>query len=138
MKTQYFFLIVIILLGLNSSAQILSCSDFQNGTFTIPKDSNNEYEYILIRDGNTQMEVIEIDDKKFTIYGSIEWINECSYVLKYDDSKMTLTEELQFVNDSGGIVTDLIKIEGNCFYYKSVLIIDGKETQRIDGKFCKN
>ncbi len=138
MKKQYLFFIVIVLVGLNSSAQNLSCSDFQNGTFTIPNESGSQSEYKLIREGKVQMEVVEIEDEKFTIYGIIEWINECSYILKYDNSKMSLPEELQFINDHGGIVTDLIKIEDKCFYYKSVLIIDGKETQRIDGKFCKD
>jgi hypothetical protein len=32
-------------------------------------------------------------------------------------------------------VTQLIKIEGKCFYYKSTIDING-EIQRIDGKIC--
>ncbi len=136
MKNPIFLLLIICFIGLTTNAQELTCSDFKNGTFIVPKKSDDEPQYKLIRDGNSQMEVIEMNGQTITLYGILEWIDECSYKLTYDETKMNLPKEIQFVNDNGGIVSELIKIENKCFYYKSVLIVDGKETKRIDGNYC--
>lgn len=130
-------LLITFLFGLTTSAQELKCADFINGTFIVPKESENEPQYKLIRNGNSQIEVIEKDGQTITLYGILEWIDECSYKLTYDETKMNLPKEIQYVNDNGGIVSELIKIENNCFFYKSVLVIEGKVSKRIDGKFCK-
>ncbi len=135
MKKKIIF-IVILLTAIGLKAQSLSCSDFKNGTFIVPKVSEDLPDYKLIRNGNSQMEIIEMSGQTLNLYGILEWINECSYKLTYDGSKMKLPEELQFINDNGGIICEMIKIENKCFYYKSVLIIDGKEAHRIDGKYC--
>ena len=136
MKSPIFLLLIITLIGLTTTAQELTCADFKNGTFIVPKKSEEEPQYTLIRDGNSQIEVIDIDGQTIRLYGILEWIDECSYKLTYDETKMNLPKEIQFVNDNGGIVSELIKIENKCFFYKSVLIIDGKESKRIDGKYC--
>jgi len=137
MNKQYLLFIGILLIGFSTWAQKLTCADFKNGTFIVPKESADSQDYQLIRTRNSQIEVFETAGQKLTVYGTIEWINDCSYRLKYDGTKMEITEELKFVNDNGGIITEMIKIEDKCFYYKSVLIIDGKEAYRIDGSFCK-
>ncbi|WP_422081161.1 hypothetical protein [Ulvibacterium sp.] len=137
MKKTILLFFTVTLIGLISNAQELTCADFKNGTFIVPKKSEDEPDYKLIRNGNSQTEVIQIQGQTITLYGILEWIDECSYKLTYDKTKMKLPKEIQFINDNGGIKAELIKIANKCFYYKSVLIIDGKETKRIDGKYCQ-
>jgi hypothetical protein len=119
------------------NGQKLTCANFKNGTFIVPKMSENIPEHKLVRNGNSQEEIIQVNGQTIKIYGNITWINECSYKLTYDLTKMKPSKEIQFINDNGGIITELIKIEDNCFYYKSFLLVNGKEFKRIDGKYCK-
>lgn len=137
MNKAKIFLLIIILIGLNSCAQDLTCSDFKNGTFIIPNKSGELLNHKLVRNENSQMEFYNSIENKKINYGTIEWINDCSYRLKFDETKMDLTDDLKYINKNGGIITEMIKIEGKCFYYKSVLIVDGKVAKRIDGSFCK-
>jgi len=134
-------LLSILVIGFNSYSQELTCKDFKNGTFIVPKDEMIPTSFKIIRNGNSQIEFVmnpdEVDEPelKEKAYEIIEWIDDCTYKLKYDESKMKLTESKQFINDNGGIMTEMIKIEGKCFYYKSTLTVNG-QTQRIDGKIC--
>ncbi len=66
----------------------------------------------------------------------IEWIDECTYKLTYDSTKSELTDFQKMVNGLGGFMNEMIKIEGNCFYFKSTLKYNGGE-QSIEGNFCK-
>lgn len=141
-------LTLFILINYVGYSQNLTCKDFKNGTFIVPKDSISPITYKIIRKGNTQIELAtnlhEIDPNllktyphlKDKFYETIEWIDDCTYKLKYDVTKMKMSDELLFINNHGGLLTELIKIEGNCFYYKSTLNVNG-EIQRVDGKFCK-
>ncbi|WP_299247407.1 hypothetical protein [uncultured Lacinutrix sp.] len=135
-KTQI-VLLILILIGLNSCAQDLTCSDFKNGTFIIPNKYGELLNHKLIRNENSQMEFYDSTENKKINYGTVEWINDCSYRLKFDETKMDLRDDLKYINKNGGIITEMTKIEGKCFYYKSVLIVDGKVAKRIDGSFCK-
>lgn len=134
-------LLSILIIGFNSYSQELTCKDFKNGTFIVPKDEMIPTSFKIIRNGNSQIEFVmnpdEVDEPelKEKSYEIIEWIDDCTYKLKYDESKMKLTESKQFINDNGGIMTEMIKIEGKCFFYKSTLTVNG-QTQRIDGKIC--
>jgi hypothetical protein len=95
-------LTLILLIGLNSNAQELTCSDFKEGTFYIPEteiDSKNTADiesdendteiekYIVIRKGNTQTEWTNGIGNGNPDYELIEWIDDCTYRLTYDDSK---------------------------------------------------
>ncbi|GEC72884.1 hypothetical protein FFL01_24230 [Flavobacterium flevense] len=138
-------LTVLILIGTISFGQNLKCEDFKKGTFTSEITIPMKMKCILIRNGNEQKEVItEIPDElkdlglfNKTIYGKIEWIDDCSYRLIYDESKDELNESQKLINSSGGILTEFIKIEGNCIYYKSLAKINGNE-QVINGVICKD
>lgn len=137
------FIIVSLLLSANSSAQELTCSDFKNGTYFVAADDIVPLGYKIIREGNSQIEIVNDPENKLgedfskTSYEIIEWIDDCTYRLKYDESKMKLSEYQQFLNDNNGVLTEVIGIEENCFFVKSTLDIDGK-TQRIDSKICLN
>jgi len=49
---------------------------------------------------------------------------------------MELTEYQKFLNDNNGVLTELVKIEGKCFFYKATLSANGK-IQVLNGKICK-
>jgi hypothetical protein len=142
MKKKKILLLTLILIGLNSCAQELTCSDFKNGNFYVPVDNENIFAYKIIRNGTQQTEIVEDPenilgaDFNKTSYGIIEWIDDCTYRLKYDDAKMELTEFQKFMNDNNGVLNELVKIEGKCFYFKSTLDVNG-ETQQMTGKICR-
>lgn len=134
-------LLLFLVFFINVNAQILTCEDFKSGTFTMTTtDSINAYdsiEYEFIRTGNSQIENYELNGEKIKIYAIIKWIDECSYIVTFDDSKMELDEFQQAINDNIGVVVKMINIKNNCYYYRSVLIIDGDEPMIIKGKICK-
>ena len=142
MKKTKILLLTLILIGLNSCAQELTCSDFKNGNFYVPADNETVLTYRIIRNGNEQRELVE--DPENTLgtdfnkspYEIIEWIDDCTYRAKYDESKMELSEYQKFVNDNNGILTEMVKIEGRCFYFKATLDVNG-EIQVMNGKICK-
>ncbi len=129
------FLVVFVFTSLNAFAQ-LECKDFMDGEFYIPKGEGISRSFKISRNGNNQIEVVEVNGKEDISYGTIEWIDECTYRLKYDESKMDLSETHKFINAHNGVLVEKIEIIGDCFVYKSTMIIDGKEV-RIDGKICK-
>ncbi|WP_034917035.1 hypothetical protein [Gillisia sp. CAL575] len=132
---------LLLIISLNTYSQELKCIDFKNGTFLSPATDQIPYSYTIIRNGNKQTEIINDpnntlpDDIKKITYGIIEWVDECTYRLKFDETKMELSEFQKFMNDNNGTLNELLKIEDNCFYYKSTLLVNGEEI-RLDGKFC--
>ncbi|PVW16317.1 hypothetical protein DDV96_03375 [Marixanthomonas spongiae] len=124
-----------------SCAQKLTCADFKNGEFYVPADEETPFNYKIIRKGNKQIEILLdpenkiADDFNKKAYEIIEWIDDCTYRLKYDENRMKITKNQQFINDNNGILTELIKIEGTCYYYKSTLNVN-REIERIDGRIC--
>src|SRR5690606_7265595 len=117
-------ILFIILNGLNSYAQDLTCKDFKIGKFYIPqneemrgytiafKDSVMKFmpekdstisKYIVIRSEQTQTEWINGLNQGSPVDEKIEWIDECSYRLTYDESKGQLDEEEQWINDNNGV-----------------------------------
>jgi len=136
-------LFILTLSGIYGFGQELDCKDFTSGTFVVNVEEPIPVEWKIIRDGNTQKEIIEElpeqlkgTDYPTTQYANIEWIDACSYRLTYDDSKIALTETQKYINQVGGVLAEVIKIEGNCFFYKSTMSVEGKEL-RIDGKMCR-
>ena len=121
---------------MNSCAQNLTCADFKEGTFIVPGEVKEDIPYKIVRNGNFQTEIVSDPEYKQTSYILLDWIDDCSYKSTYDVTKMELTDYQKFINKNGGILTELIKIDGKCFYFKSTLKADGK-TERIDGKLCK-
>jgi len=137
-------LIIISLIGINSFGQNLNCSDFKNGTFNVSISEPIQINWKIVREGNNQTELVtelpqELIDSGYPTdpqYGIINWIDDCTYRLTYDESKSELSESQKMINTLGGVLTELTKIEENCFYYKSTLIYEGGE-QILNGKLCK-
>ena len=138
------FLILLTLLETISFAQNLKCEDFRNGTFTIENTSPIKMNGKLIRNGSEQYEIyaelpaaykgLGLENKP--VYGKLEWIDDCSYQMTYDEVKNELMDSEKLINSLGGIRTELVKIEGNCFYYKSS--VKFKESDMVFyGIICK-
>ncbi len=136
-------LFVLALSGILASAQELDCTDFANGTFLVHTSGATPVTWRLVREGNFQTEYKEeipgneqrTTDSKME-YSKIEWINDCTFRLTYDDSKSELTVVQKYINQINGILMEVIKIEGNCFTYKSTMTVNGKEVVR-EGKMYK-
>tara|TARA_R110001606_G_scaffold328242_2_gene475363 strand:- start:992 stop:1408 length:417 start_codon:yes stop_codon:yes gene_type:complete len=128
---------ILILLGLNSCAQDLTCTDFKEGTFYIPADTVVNKRYTLIRKGNAQVEYangVEGGDPKYIL---LEWIDDCSYRAKYDTSKMQLNERQKFNDSNNGIVIEKVNIKGNCMEYMATMSLPDGEEIKQGGKICK-
>lgn len=134
----------ILFFGYNLFGQNLTCKDFKNGTFTNTSTESDGIELQIIRQGNSQIETItkmpqELLDLGYPVestYVIIKWLSECSYILTADSSRGELSESSKLINDSGGILTELVYIEGNCFNYKSIGTYQGEEFISY-GKLCK-
>jgi len=131
MKKHLFLFIVVI--GMNSCAQDLNCSDFKEGEFKIASSVRENRIINVVRKGNSQIETVNGEP---TRYGILEWIDDCSYKLIYDETKMELSDVQKYTNLNGGIIVTKLKIENNCLFYKATFLFEG-EQQRLDGKICK-
>ena len=131
----------LIVFSCKNYGQEMTCADFKNGTFVFPTTELMTYSYTIIREGNTQIEISRDSkdplnkDLNKTSYGIVEWINDCTYRVKYDETKMELDEYGKFINENNGIMTEIIRIEDNCFYFKTTFVIEGV-IQNREGKLC--
>ncbi len=158
MKKTKLLLIVLILIGLNSSAQELTCADFKIGQFYIPEtkelakytvvenDSISEFayipdssikKYIVIREKNVQIEWKNGIGNGNPEYEIIEWIDDCTYRLTYDASKFELSEDKKWINNNNGIVVSKRKIEKKCLFYTATMTTNEGEKISQDGIICK-
>jgi len=136
-------LIILILLGVHSYGQELTCKDFKEGTFIGISTNPTLGKWKVIRENNMQKDFdFEVPDVLKEVgfnlepkYAIIEWIDDCTCILKYDSSKAELDDMQKFVNSIGGFYYEMLKIENGCFYYKSTLKFEGDE-QSLEGKFC--
>ena len=141
---KHFLLTVLLAVISNSCAKDLECKDFKNGEFTLSILSDPDNVWDVVRKGNKQVESIMIlpadlqygKKTEYSIALNIEWIDDCNYRLFADDSVIKFNPSYKSINDSGGVLTELLKIEGNCFYYVSTSKFDGKEVI-LEGKLCK-
>jgi major membrane immunogen (membrane-anchored lipoprotein) len=137
MKVQKIITLLISMLVFSScSEEDLTCKDFKEGTFEISYNQMPRgYDSTLIRKNNRQIEKIDGS----VVYVVLDWIDECSYTAKYDESK-TEKKLLNYVkeqNDNKGIVVSKVKIEGRCFYFKSVYSSKEGEDVINTGRICK-
>jgi hypothetical protein len=150
-------LLLLLLFGLASSAQELTCADFKVGTFYIPtndemekytitsKDSINEItterdlsinRYVVIREKNYQTEWKNGIGIGTPTYEILEWIDHCTYRLTYDSSKGEMDEMTKWVNENNGIVVSKTKIEGKCLYYNATMTSNDGQKISQDGIIC--
>ena len=72
-------LVLVILTGLNSCTQNLTCADFKTGKFKYLDSSYSEW--IITRTDSTQTETNLKNGNEY--FGSISWKTDCKYVLTY-------------------------------------------------------
>ncbi|NEV95033.1 hypothetical protein G3567_12890 [Psychroflexus sp. YR1-1] len=158
MKKTTTLLFLLTLIGLNSCAQELTCSDFHLGEFYIPtteelknftvisNDSIQDFELqldstvtktVIERKKNAQIEWKNGIGNGQPAYEKIEWIDECTYRLTYDESKMELDETEKWVNQNNGIVVTKRKIENNCLFYTATMTTNNGEELSQNGVICK-
>ena len=80
---NYLIPIVILFLSLNNKPQELRCEKFKTGKF---KYTNSKYSgWIVTRTDSTQTETILKEG--IEIHSTIEWQNNCEYILTYTKTK---------------------------------------------------
>ncbi len=126
-------ILVFVIINFISCSEKLDCIGITEGTFIMPQDTEETKSYKIIRKGDIQK---EINDGIETSYSKVEWLNPCSYILKYDESQMELSDFQKEVNQVGGIIVEVTKVKGNCFYYTSNIKGD-PPSERINGVMCK-
>ena len=67
----------------------------ENISKKVSRTENSEISVIVKRNGKTTESTKD--------YKTIEWINECDYILKIDESKMEMDESMREINRNGGI-----------------------------------
>lgn len=135
MKKNVFILLLLVLMFSSCSQEDLTCKDFKEGTFSMTLDQLGINSSTITRKNNRQVE--KVDGSVF--YALLDWIDECSYIVKYDESK-TEKKILDYVkeqNDNKGIVVSKLKIEGKCFYFKAVYSPKEGEDVINTGRICK-
>lgn len=132
---KYYFFIFLFALPLGSVfTQSLSCNDFKEGNFYIETQEGQVRTYDVYRDGDSQIEYASSGEGE-NVYIDIEWIDDCTYRLTFDPNAQ-LSETERFINDVGGALVEMTKIEGNCFFYRSTIVVLGEDVI-INGKICK-
>ncbi|UGU18160.1 hypothetical protein LS482_09795 [Sinomicrobium kalidii] len=126
--------LIFLLVGLASCSQNLDCTGFKQGGFIIPNDTTQgTTSYRIIRNDTLQT---EIDSEGVKRYSKIKWLSNCRYILLYDEDKMPLNDFQKKVNSVGGVIVEVIKIEGNCYHYTSNIKGD-PSSEQINGVMCK-
>jgi hypothetical protein len=134
---------ILLILPLSSFSQKLKCEDFKTGNFIMTNEMFPGVEVSIYRGETIQTEIKIADKENITegndgmLYEKIEWISECKYKLTFDNSRMKSTELTELINNNGGIITEIISFEENCYLYESSFTLEGK-TQKISGRICKD
>lgn len=144
MYMKFFVSLLLLLSSSSIVAQDLECSDFREGVFTIYTDTPIASEGTLIRKGNKQIESYYKIPDEFRKQGfptepvtvRMEWIEACSYLLFSGADPDEFNQADNYIEEKGGILNEMVKIEGNCFFYRSSLEVDGEELV-ITGRICK-
>ena len=157
MKKVSLFLLIFFT-SINLFGQELTCSDFINGEFYIPKteemakytivsnDSISEFtyssdsetkQYVVIRDKNTQVEWKNGIGNGVPVYEIIEWIDDCKYRLTYDSTKSELDEQKKWINENNGIIVSKVKIESNCMFHTATMTTNSGQEISQNGIICK-
>mgnify|MGYP003662051888 CR=1 FL=1 len=127
-------LLALIGISVSSCGPYLTCEETKTGSFYMiysEKDS-----VLMERNGDVQVEYLNITDKENGAYSNLEWIDECTYRLKFDESKHELNKSQKLVNDSNGIFVTQSPLNARCMYYTAVLTkADGKSVKKI-GRIC--
>lgn len=141
---KYKLLIPLFLILIQCNHPDLECKDFRTGKFKMILSSPVKMEWQMERSGNKQIEIIKktpkiLEDLNYSTKPKIikiEWIDDCSYRLFAEDTNNTLDSISKEINKAGGVLTELVRIEGRCFYYKTTNIFRGEELV-TEGKLCK-
>lgn len=124
-------------------SQEFTCEDFKNGSFLAEVHTPKRLKYKIVRTENKQSEIIqeipsEINDiiTSHTVYGSLEWLDDCTYILRYCDQQNNLTDLQKEINQNGGLLTEILQIEDNCLNYKTTVRLNGSK-RILYGSYCK-
>ncbi|WP_299675783.1 hypothetical protein [uncultured Dokdonia sp.] len=114
---------------------VLTCKDFKEGTFIVP--GNERFpDTFIIRNGNQQTEILEINGKREESVIDLIWVSDCVYTMTFnkevEDTSLPKSEEVMNM-----VITITMKsIEGNCAYFEAVGSGRAKDFV-VPGTICK-
>lgn len=115
---------------------VLTCADFKEGSFIIPMGDNIPFETLIIRQGDEQREVVEINGEVSEATVKMVWTSDCTYELYYISSH----NDPDFIDSDSFKETvtyvEITKIEDSCAYIIASATIKGEFVQ-MPGKMCK-
>lgn len=143
-------LIGFVLLSHSGLTQDLDCTGFKNGTFIttaelpdiLKEEFGENLQLKIVREGTLQTEEAinvsqAIIDSGYPVgikQARVEWVDSCSYRLFKVKGKGETKQTDEFINQQGGVLVQITRIEGNCYYYESS--VDGIDLI-VPGKMCK-
>ena len=141
---KYKFLLPLVLILIQCNHPDLECKDFRTGKFKMTTSSPIKMEWEMERSGNNQIEIINeipkvLEGLEYSTTPkivNIEWIDDCNYKLLAENTRGTLDSISVEMNEAGGVLTELVKIKGRCFYYRTTNTFRG-EKFITTGKLCK-
>ena len=134
-----------LMLSASLQAQDLTCKDFKTGILkgyiTAPFQASwtlerfDDYQVEWVTKEQLPKEMQGKDRREFD-YVRIHWLDDCNFLLMPDERRQTLTPGDSIIQEAGGIAVEMLAIEGNCYIYKSTLVLeDGAMV--MEGKLCK-
>ena len=117
----------------------ISCNDFKKGTFTQTVYNENRASQNITRTENIQQSYRvdelgkRINSKNF--HSTIEWLNDCDYILKVDASKVEIDNDVDEINRNGGYHFEFLQFDEACSLYKVTLNLDN-ETVTFTARTC--
>lgn len=96
----------------------LTCADFREGNFVVPATEKVPFETQIIRKGNQQTEIVEINGETLEAVVNIKWIDACTYTLVFDE---TIKPQGDFIPEESlksVLTTTILTIKGNCADFK--------------------
>ena len=82
---QYFLLFLLSLFSTHLIAQeSLTCKDFKEGTFVIKDPEGIVPDTYVIRKGNQQTEIIELNGERLEAVIDLAWIDDCTYTVVFN------------------------------------------------------
>jgi hypothetical protein len=95
---------------------LLNCADVRNGIFYFI-GRNSDGQETFIRKGALQREIVP--KQKETILWEVEWLNDCTYMLKYESgAENRSAEELKFLNKHI-VVTEILHVTQNFLTFRT-------------------
>lgn len=136
MKTLFNFCMTLFVVSALQAQEALTCADFKEGSFVVPMNEYVSFETLIIRQGDEQREIVDINGNVSEVIVSIIWTSDCSYELhyvsSYNDPEFV---DIESVKETV-VYVEILKIKDSCAHIIASATIKGEKIQ-MPGLMCK-